>query len=92
MDALCALHQVRARRQDMARLLVRARWWWLAGWNPEAVFQETDHWRLRSGTWIVQTTLFATPVGPGQFPADIKHFHLMGFHTKRELRDFFGVF
>jgi hypothetical protein len=95
LDALCALHQVLSRRQDMARLLVKAGWWPLCGWNPEVIFQETDDWSLRSGTWVVQTKLFATPVGPNQFHDDVlkePRLLLASFHMKAELRDFFGVF
>src|SRR5262249_9194639 len=64
--ALCALHQVISRRTDLAPILIRHRWFSTGQYPVDYVLNKATQNSL-SETHIVQTKLFATPLGARQF-------------------------
>jgi hypothetical protein len=89
LDAVCALHQVIARRLDLIPILIRRGWFSTGNWVIDAVLDD-----VRSGllpdTFIVQTRLFATPVGRCQFPLNFSDLHPALFQCNREFIEFLG--
>lgn len=91
VKALCALHQVLARRRDMVPMLVRRGWFPLGSWVPDYVFDAIKN-NCLPGTFVVQTALFAVPVGKEQFPEEVEDIKpvVSGYTCKREFIEFIG--
>ena len=89
LDATCALHQVIARRLDLVPSLLRRGWFSTGHWSVNAVLDDALSGSLPD-TFIVQTRLFATPVGKCQFPLDLAELHPGLFQCKIEFHEFFG--
>ena len=91
VNALCALHQVLAKRSDMVPMLVRRGWFPLGSWVPMHVFNEMKNNRS-PGTFVVQTALFAVPVGKEQFPDEVEDIKLVvsGYTCKRDFIKIWG--
>jgi hypothetical protein len=89
LDATCALHQVIARRLDLVPSLLRRGWFSTGHWSVNAVLDDARKGSLPD-TFIVQTRLFATPVGKCQFPSDLAELHPGLFQCKSEFVEFFG--
>jgi len=89
VDALCALHQVLCRRLDMVPFLLRRGWFPLAGYNPEFVLDAAAKGSLPE-TFVIQTALFAVPVGPQQFPELVANLQPFKYKCKIEFNAFLG--
>lgn len=89
LDATCALHQVIARRLDLIPSLLRRGWFSIGHWYVDAVLEDAQKGSLPD-TFIVQTRLFATPVGKDQFPSDLSKLHPGLFQCKPEFIQFLG--
>jgi len=89
LDATCALHQVIARRVDLVPSLLRRGWFSAGFWNVNAVLDDARNGSLPDA-FIVQTRLFATPVGKRQFPSDLAELHPGLFQCKSAFIEFLG--
>jgi hypothetical protein len=89
LDAICALHQVIARRLDLVPSLLRRGWFSTGHWAVNAVLDDARNGSLPD-TFVVQTRLFATPVGKRQFPSDFAELHPGLFQCNREFIEFLG--
>ncbi|TKB91797.1 MAG: hypothetical protein E8D41_10000 [Nitrospira sp.] len=99
LDATCALHQVISRRLEHVPLLIRRRWFPSKSWPIDHVIEEASAGRL-PGLFVVQTELFATPVGSNtmlqstewQFPTDVANLNskLSWFKCKDDFYRFLG--
>ncbi len=89
IDALCGLHQVLARRIDIVPMLLRRGWFPLAGYNPEYILEAAANGRL-PGTFIIQTSLFAVPIGVQQFPENVAELQPFRYQCKIEFNQFLG--
>ncbi|MFQ5882784.1 MAG: hypothetical protein ACE5I9_10000 [Candidatus Methylomirabilales bacterium] len=89
LDAVCALHQVIARRIDMVPMLLRRGWFPLGGYFVDGIIEDAARGQLPD-TFIVQTLLFAVPVGREQFPADFSNLNPGLYKCKREFVEFLG--
>jgi hypothetical protein len=90
VDALCGLHQVIAKLPELARATLRHNWLQTSDMNPEFVIKARKGAPQGAGiTFIVQSKLFALPVGREHFPDDIQALqpHAYG---KSGLSTFFG--
>ena len=97
LDAVSALHQVISRRLDLIPMLIRRGWLSTGGWTLGVVIEEAEKGRLPD-TFVVQTKLFATPVGskaglnPGEehFPHDLSKLKPHYFRAGMDFYKFFG--
>jgi hypothetical protein len=92
VQSLCGLHQVIARLPEFARASMRHGWLQPGmKWSVEYVVEELEKGGLTRATHLVETKLFATPVGrPDQFPANLSDFHTMNYVCSARLLRFFG--
>lgn len=103
LDAVCALHQVIARisKSEVFALLIRFGWMTMGGYNAQLELRNLEQTgKLHAGPFIVQTKLFAVPVGEFpfhpptprkyQFPDDYKTIDTGRLCCKPEFRDFLG--
>lgn len=89
LDATCGLQQVIARRIDLVPLLLRRGWFSTGRYVVDGVLEEAKRGML-SETFVVQTRLFATPIGKEQFPVDLEELRPGLFECKREFIEFLG--
>lgn len=91
VEALCGLHQVIAKRPELIQAVLRHGWLQLGGWNPEVVIEDLHQNRQRlTHTFLVETKLFAVPVGPEPFPDNIQDLHPGLYVSSERLVRFFG--
>jgi hypothetical protein len=93
LDSMCGLHQVIARLPEMASAKLRDRWVNAEGWNPEVLIEQ-----LKAGnrdvigrSIVVESELFAVPVGPYQFPSDLRRIDSASFVCSQRLLQFLGA-
>lgn len=97
LDALCALQQVIVRRLDHIPQMIRRGWFPRAEWPIDHIIEESKEGRLPD-LFIVQTKLFATPVGSHQiskpdelqFPVMLSDLKLSHFKADDRFYRFMG--
>jgi hypothetical protein len=97
LDALSGLHQVISRRIDLVPMLIRRGWLSTGNWALHAVIEEAGRGKLPD-VFVVQTSLFATPVGArrgvgnseAHFPQDLKDLRPHFFQAGMDFYKFFG--
>jgi hypothetical protein len=90
VDAICGLHQVIAKLPELARATLRHSWLQTSDLDPEFVIKVREGARQAVGvTFIVQSKLFALPVGQEPFPDDIQALQPHAYGKSR-LSTFFG--
>jgi hypothetical protein len=90
--SLCALHQAISQMETFADALLREDMVCFGNWNP-AYAREVAYNRQadkRDVTILVETDLFATPVGVSAFPEDISRIDPWKFGTGKKLWRFVG--
>jgi hypothetical protein len=82
VNALCGLHQVIAKlSSELGRATLRHGWFQTGGMNPESLLKMFDCTYIwGKETFLVETKLFAVPVGPRDFPDNIADL-LPGFYA-----------
>jgi len=87
LQATCALHQVITRRSEFVRFLLRRGWLSSEQYPVDYLLEAIPQGRVDC---VVQTRLFATPLGKRQFPEDVSEIEA-GFYTcKKEFVEFLG--
>jgi hypothetical protein len=90
VDALSGLHQVIARLPSLARAILRHEWLQLGGYNPEIVLAALEGASQLTDTYLVESKLFAVPVGPESFPDNIAALRPLYYKCSSRFFRFFG--
>ncbi len=85
--AVCALHQIIARRRELVRYLIRRGWLSSAQFPVDYLIEAVAEGREAC---IVQTNLFATPMGERQFPDELDEIDAGFYACKPEFAEFLG--
>lgn len=99
LDALCALHQVLVRRIEMVPYLMRHGWFPTGHYLVDYILDDVAKKGSLPGVFVVQTNLFAVPVGkssglrPGeqQFPENFSNLAPWLYICKPELLEFLSI-
>jgi len=98
LDAVCALHQVIARRLDMVPMMMRRGWFPTGAYIVDHILDNVNKGRLPDAH-VIQTKFFAVPTGQRgsarpeerQFPEVFSELKPWKFTCKQEFLEFLGI-
>lgn len=90
IHALCGLQQVLSPLERFKYPLLKRNLICFGQWGKRFAFEEAYRDSPKHVTILVETSLFATPVGVNRFPDDVKHIRPFHFSSGRKLWRFVG--
>lgn len=96
INSLCGLFEAISQNQNLQKTLIRYSWVDLAGYNLDIIVPSLDKKKLPEtihgglNTFLVQTKLFATTLGPNYFPKEIRKIKPAFYHGGKNLINFLG--